>query len=355
MNPDTSSSLRGAVVIVVSFNSAQYVRACLRSLIDHRADYDIVLHDNASTDGSAEIADEFSGEVQVVRGKENLGFAGALNAAVATTGHPIILALNPDTTVGPAWAEQLTEALRGNVAASTPLICLQDGRTVNACGNNIHIGGITTCRFLGASATDPKVMCPSLVPAISGAAFAVTREAWIAAGGMQASYFLYLEDTEFSIRLRLLGYDIAYVPSSVIWHDYRPRFTADKFRLLERNRSYMLRSCFTLPILVALSPALFVLELLSWLMAFRLGMQGLVMKSRSAREAFSTDPTLRKRRESLRVRDQYRVLESMDWRLDVSQLGGTFVRRIIAVLLDPIFFLARAAALRVAFERYRTP
>jgi N-acetylglucosaminyl-diphospho-decaprenol L-rhamnosyltransferase len=95
----------------------------------------------------------------------------------------------------------------------------------------------------------------------SGAALVVRREAWEEVGGFDDEYFMYGEDLDLALRLRLAGWEVGVVPAARVEHDYE--FTKGDYKWfhLERNRWWTLLGAYPLPLLVALLPALVVFEL----------------------------------------------------------------------------------------------
>src|SRR3954463_13660120 len=119
-------------IIIVTFNSAAHVEACLRSLIEHppRTDHDIVVVDNASRDGTAAaIRARWSG-VRVIDAGANLGFARANNLGIRQSFGPLILLLNPDTVSPVGAIDSMVASLdeRPDVAIVGPRLIDAEGR-----------------------------------------------------------------------------------------------------------------------------------------------------------------------------------------------------------------------------------
>ena len=97
---------------------------------------------------------------------------------------------------------------------------------------------------------------PREVSFASGAALAVRREAWDAVGGFDDAYFMYGEDLDLSLRLRLAGWGVGIVPAARVAHDYEFAKGAYKWFHLERNRWWTILGAYPAPLLCALLPAL---------------------------------------------------------------------------------------------------
>jgi GT2 family glycosyltransferase len=169
--------------------------------------------------------------------------------------------LNQDVVVAPGCVERLVGALDEAPAAmlATPKVLLtREPDRINACGNLPHYTGITVCRGYGRPAAAYSQI--EAVGAISGAAFAARRDVFEILGGFDPALFLYLEDTDLSLRVILAGYQCLLVPEAVTFHDFEPRFAPEKLFWLERNRLAMLLKTYRWRTLTALAPALLLTE-----------------------------------------------------------------------------------------------
>ena len=102
---------------------------------------------------------------------------------------------------------------------------------------------------------------PEEVSFASGAAFAVRRAAWEALGGFEPRYFMYCEDLDLCLRLRLSGWGVGIAPGARVEHDYEFGKGGRKWYLLERNRWWTLVGVYPATLLLLLSPALLAAEL----------------------------------------------------------------------------------------------
>ncbi len=257
-----------ASVLIVSYNAGPALASCLRSLlVDPCAgpDVEIIVVDNASTDGSIDgLAFEFP-QVRLVRSPDNLGFGGGSNLAARHARGRYLAFLNPDVLIAPGWLDALLSALENNPRAglaTSRILLLSDPQRINACGNEMHYTGLTLCRGMGLPADSLNDL--EEVTAVSGAAFAIRRDLFLALGGFCADFFLYMEDTDLSWRARLAGYRCVYVPCSTVYHDYTLRFGPGKTFYQERNRYLLLLRGFRPWTLLLLCPALLLAEIVTW-------------------------------------------------------------------------------------------
>lgn len=253
-------------IIIVTYNSCGDIDACLNSLFTHSPEAEFIVVDNLSTDGTLKHVWQEYPSVKAVSAGRNGGYGAGNNIGAGIARGDYLVILNPDTEVQAGWLDPLIEVLeqRPDVGLVTPTILLKGSdERVNACGNDVHLTGLTFCARLHEDA--PPMTAPARsVAAISGAAFAIRRDVWEQLGGFDERFFMYLEDTDLSLRARRLGYEILHVPASRIWHSYSVRVSATKLYHLERNRLLMLRKNFTPATLALISPALALTEALTW-------------------------------------------------------------------------------------------
>jgi len=275
-------------LIVVNFNGAKSIGACLDSLLaDRSVALQIIVVDNASVDASLALLQSLAQEhpsLEVIRSDRNRGYAGAVNYALPMCRGRYVGVLNMDIVAEPDWIAPLVVFLDSSaeVGAVTPFIALLDGRTVNAIGQDLHVTGLGFNRGLGRQRSeigDTPFRCDGL----HGAAFLVRRDALNEIGGMDNSGFLYHEDVNLSWMLRMMGLDIYCVPRSVVRHDYFLSMHPEKLFLLERNRWSLLLTALHGNTLVLLSPALLLTEAMLWVYALLRGRRFLAAKARSYR------------------------------------------------------------------------
>lgn len=314
-------------VSVVSWNSLHHLRSNLPALIDQDFEsYRVVVVDNDSDDASADhVAAEFP-DVDLVRLDENGGYGAGNNIAFAHSRGRYVAVLNPDARPEQGWLRALVRAMdehpRAAMATSKVLLA-SDRSRVNACGNTVHLSGIAFCR--GLDADQHEYVHTESVPAVSGAAFIARREALDEIGGFDERFFMYMEDTELSLRARLAGWDIVMTPRSRVAHDYELAIPAEKFFYLERNRFLLLANIFRWRTLLALTPVLLAAEVGVWWFALRSG-RGLVRsKVRSYAAILRGFPTMlrqRKRVQAVRRVGDRALLEMLDTELPLGLSGG---------------------------------
>lgn len=344
-----------ASIVVVSYNSLQHLERCLGSLGATLYDgCEVIVVDNASSDGSARYVEEQYPWVRLVRLSRNEGFAAANNRGVELARHPYVVALNPDTEAAPGWLSALLAPFARYEPGAAPvgmttarILMMQEPDRVNTCGNSMHITGITVCRGLGQRSDHPALSSSCDINAVSGACFAMPRRLWLELGGLDPDFFTYVEDTDLSLRVRLAGYRCVYAPGGVVYHNYSATFPALKLYYLERNRALMLLKCLRGSTLFFMLPILGLAEMVAWGYALKSGPSHMRSKLRAygwlVANARLIKSKRRQMRRSRRVGDRH-LLSGVEWRLDIEQLAGPAVACLAGGILNPLFRLWHLAA-----------
>lgn len=206
-------------VVVTNYNGRRYLPDCLSSLaLQTYRDFETIVVDNASTDGSAEFVEEHYPEVRIVRNRENLGFAGGTNAGIRAARGEYVLTLNNDTRADPRFVEHLKSAMDadpGTGLCAAKMLFL-DG-TINSTGICISRSGAAWDRGMyeldrGQYDRPDEVFGPC-----AGAAL-YRREMLDEVGLFDEDFFCYMEDVDLAFRARLAGWTCRYVPEAQVYH-----------------------------------------------------------------------------------------------------------------------------------------
>lgn len=211
-------------VVIVSWNSAAYLADCLSSVLaQRRPPRQVVVVDNASSDGSAAIARRFAPRVELIEPGRNLGFCGANNLGFRRADAPFVLALNPDTRLEPDFLERLLPAMddpRVGIAAGKLLRF--DGRTVDSAGQLLGRSRQPIDRGYGRP-DDGSWDGDEEVFGACGAAALYRRDMLdhLADPGpdyFDEAFFAFVEDLDLAWRARRLGWRAAYRHGAVAYH-----------------------------------------------------------------------------------------------------------------------------------------
>lgn len=250
-------------VVVVSYDSADDLPALLTAVRDQlRVGDSLTIVDNHGADGVADLVRRLAPDAAVVAPVENLGFAGGANAGVSVGRSPLILLLNPDAVPADGCIDALRAVaeLEPRWAAWQPLVTMEDGRLINTAGNVSHVLGLGWAGRCGLPVEDAPKARETCATA-SGAALVVRRDIWQVLGGFEGTFFMYCEDQDLSLRIRLLGHQVGIEPAARVDHGYDFSKGDYKWYLLERNRWSMLLAVYPARVLIPLLPFLAAFEL----------------------------------------------------------------------------------------------
>lgn len=219
-------------IVIVSHNAREDLERCLQSLLDHppATPHDILVVDNASSDGSVESVRRRWPEVRVVEAGANLGFGGGNNLGIRQSQGELVLLLNSDTIV-PAGAidRMVDELVRHREAAILgPRLVDRQGKAELSFGRMIGpfaeliqktLVWLHERRFPPAERyVDRRTRSARTVDWVSGACLLVRRADAVKAGLLDERYFLYCEDVDFCAAVRRLGRSVRFAPVAEIVH-----------------------------------------------------------------------------------------------------------------------------------------
>jgi N-acetylglucosaminyl-diphospho-decaprenol L-rhamnosyltransferase len=222
---------------------------------------ELIVVDNDSADGTVDAIRELALGATVIEAGANVGFPAGCNRGAAAASGELLLFLNPDAVPAPGFREAIERPLaegRG-WAAWQGLVTAEDGRVVNTRGGVVHFTGIAWAGGAGEPIEpSPEIGEPGFV---SGACLAIPRGEFERAGRFPEEFFLYHEDVDLSLRLRLAGKRLGVEAAARVDHDYEFEKGPEKWRRLERNRWAVLVRTYPGALLALLAPALLATEL----------------------------------------------------------------------------------------------
>jgi N-acetylglucosaminyl-diphospho-decaprenol L-rhamnosyltransferase len=298
-----SAPVRPSVsVLIVAWNSSAELRRTLPPLVAELGEGDeLIVVDNDSPDDSAAVAMMLAPEARIVTMGRNRGFTGGVNVGASAATGDLLVILNPDAMPLPGWGEAIRRPWREGRGWSAwqGLVAREDGRTINSAYNPCHFTCIVWSGMYGEPTTAAR---PGVVTSLSGACLAVPLEVWRRLGGFPERFFMYHEDVDLALRLRLAGETCGIEPTAIVAHDYEFTSSPDnKWRWLERNRLATLVRLWPTSLLVLLAPALLATEVALLFAAMAGGWGG--QKLRANAEAIAWLPRLlRERRQIQRGR-----------------------------------------------------
>ncbi len=212
--------VKQVTAIVVNWNGGQLLEESLRGLTRQSLPpARILVIDNGSTDGSAELAEKIPG-VTVRKTGENLGFAAGNNRALEECDTEFVALLNPDALPDPDWLANLVAAAEAYPdAASFGSRQMMHGEPdrLDGIGDVYHFSGAVWRDRYGRVQREEDTVAKEIFCACA-AAVLYRRDALLDVGGFDEDFFCYVEDVDLGFRLRLAGYTSRYVPDAVVHH-----------------------------------------------------------------------------------------------------------------------------------------
>jgi len=222
-------------IIIVTHNAKDFLRNCLKSVFEKikNLSFEVLVVDNASSDGTFEMLKNEFPQVKVIFSKENLGFAKANNLAIKEAKGKYIFLLNPDTILLDENFEKLIDFAQKNpdVGAIGPKVLNSDLTIQHQCKRGFPTPWNIFCYLSGLAKIFPKskIFAGYLltyldtekiqgVDSLSGCAMVVKREVIEKVGMMDEDYYLYGDDLDWCYRIKSAGWKVVYFPETKIIH-----------------------------------------------------------------------------------------------------------------------------------------
>jgi GT2 family glycosyltransferase len=218
-----AEQLLTASIIIPNYNGLRFLPVCLDALGAQTypaSCTEIIVVDDASTDGSPDFVRERYPNVRVLALERNGGMAVACNAGAAAARGDLLVMLNNDTEVEPGWLAALVAAAQAHPRAgaiASKMLLFDRRDTLHSAGDVMGADGIPRNRGVWQRDEGQYDAGPDVFGACGGGV-AYRREAWQAAGGFDERLFMYLEDVDLAWRLRLLGWKAVFAPDARLYH-----------------------------------------------------------------------------------------------------------------------------------------
>jgi GT2 family glycosyltransferase len=213
-------SLR-VTVVVPNWNGERFLSPCLGSLREqYFRDFETILVDNGSTDGSVAFVSRNFPEVRVLTLSANRGFSAAVNAGIRASRAEYVALLNNDTETDPRWLEALVGAADAHTEAgffASKLVDFDDRRMLDGAGDVLRRSGLPYRLGHGEPDRGQYDEAAFVFGACAGAAM-YRRSMLDDIGLFDEDFFANCEDGDLSFRAQLAGYRCLYVPESVVYH-----------------------------------------------------------------------------------------------------------------------------------------
>lgn len=224
---------------IINYNGGSELTECVRSLVSQTMAVRVLVLDNASSDDSIQLLKNSSLPCTVIPSEKNLGYAGACNMLMENMDADIQVLCNMDLEFHPSWAENILACFdRHPDAGSIASLVMEKSGVVNAVGVLLGNDLFAKNEASGLDISEADV-CEKEVFGCYGAVMSFRKEAAVAAGKMDASFFLFFEETEWYFRHNLAGFKTVFCPEAKVFHERSMttvRYSPRKLFYSERNR-----------------------------------------------------------------------------------------------------------------------
>ncbi|WKZ70507.1 MAG: glycosyltransferase family 2 protein [Melioribacteraceae bacterium] len=244
-------------ILILNYNRYQDTIECVDSIkaVNYK-NYKLLIVDNSSTDNSYERLIKYYPEYEILKTDSNLGYTGGINFGLnilLSRNSEYILILNNDTVVDKNFLCELVKGFnkQGNIgAACGTILCEHNRNEIWYAGGKIHkYRGLASHNYKGEffSGKFKKLGCQK-TEFITGCMLFLKTSVLRKVGNEDNRFFMYLDDIEFSIRIRKNGYELFYIPNSIIYHKViGEKESPFKLYYSVRNRLLLINSSFVNP------------------------------------------------------------------------------------------------------------
>jgi GT2 family glycosyltransferase len=207
-------------VIVLAWNGVAYLDDCLNAVLGQQGpDFELVVVDNASTDGSADLVAERFAAARLIRNRRNLGFAGGCNVGLRAATGDVLVLLNQDTVVHDGWLAALTAAFDEPTVGIAGCKALYPNGSIQHAGGLVHGARAETEHVGRGEPDDGRFDALSEPHFVTGAALAISRTALARIGLLDEGFFpAYYEDVDWCTTAREAGFRVVVVPEARLVH-----------------------------------------------------------------------------------------------------------------------------------------
>lgn len=235
-----------ATIVIPNYNGKHFMQPCLQSLQDQTSsDFEILVVDNHSTDGSLEYMQEFYPNIRVIALDQNYGFSRAVNEGIRHSQTPYVILLNNDTTVDKYYVEAMINAIEKSsriFSVSSKMIQMYHPELIDSAGDLYTLLGWGICRGTGRPVSNYTEM-DQIFTACAGAAI-YRKSIFDEIGYFDESHFAYLEDIDIGYRAKIYGYLNMYCPDALVYHvgsgTSGSKYNSFKVKLSARNSIWLI-------------------------------------------------------------------------------------------------------------------
>jgi len=242
-----------ATIIVVNHNGGNLVNDCVKSILSFTRNYELLIVDNASVDGSPEELGQLYPNAKIITNQTNLGFATANNIGIRESKGEYIVLMNPDVILTSDWLERLSDCVQKDpaIGIATPKLFRYDGR-IDSTGHVFSFSRLEVKNRGEEEVDNGQYDEFTNLLSCDFACCLIKRELIVKIGLLDERIFLDHEDVDYCLRAGIAGWRVVYCPSSIVYHrrggqalNVRKRsrkFQARRYLLRAALKSYSRRS-----------------------------------------------------------------------------------------------------------------
>ena len=209
-------------IIIPVFNKVDLTKQCLQKLseVTHGLQYEVIIVDNHSTDGTSEFFEALSGDVQIIRNQENLGFAKACNQGAAKATGKYLVFLNNDTIPQEGWLSALVDEVEQH-----PEVAIVGSKLLYQNGTIQHAGVVFSKKcltpyhiFNRVGSEFPAANKRMELQAVTAACLLIRKDIFRSVDGFDEQFVNGFEDVDLCLKIRELGKKVIYQPKSMLYH-----------------------------------------------------------------------------------------------------------------------------------------
>lgn len=234
-----------ATVIIPNYNGKHFLKPCLDALSKQTfSSFEIIIVDNASTDGSLEFLDLNYPEIKTISLEENYGFSKAVNIGIKNAKTPYVILLNNDTEPAADYIDYMVKAIEKSpeiFSVSSKMIQMYHPEFIDSAGDLYTVLGWAICRGTGRPVSN-YTTADTIFSACAGAAI-YRRNVFKKIGYFDEAHFAYLEDVDIGYRAKIYGYKNTYCPDALVYHvgsgTSGSKYNSFKVKMTGRNNLYL--------------------------------------------------------------------------------------------------------------------
>jgi GT2 family glycosyltransferase len=232
-------------IIVLNWNGKKVLKGCLDSIRAQKfKNSEVIVVDNASTDGSQEMIKKKYAFVKLIKNKENRGYAGGNNIGIKKAKGEYILILNNDTVLDKNFLKELWSNRKKADILGVKNFYFDKKNIIWAIGSKVN-KFTNRAKLVANNIPDSKKINKIKVEYLVGSAMLINKKVINKVGFLDESFFAYYEETEWQTRAKNKGFTISWIPSAKLWHKVAYSTGGGRSPLsayyLVRNRGYYIK------------------------------------------------------------------------------------------------------------------